>query len=70
MGTRPPYLYVNKDPKDTLDPVVAEFIKFVNSRQGQDAVVRANFYPLTAAQTSKNLDLLGRNLQTAQIRAH
>jgi len=63
---RPLYLYVNKNPDGKLDPVVGEFLKFVNSRQGQETVARANFYPLTGAQISKNLELLGKNLLTAQ----
>ena len=64
---RPLYLYVNKNPDGKLDPVVGEFLKFVNSRQGQETVARANFYPLTASQISKNLELLGHNLLTAQV---
>lgn len=66
---RPLYLYVNKNPEGKLDPVVGEFLKFVNSRQGQETVARANFYPLAAAQVSKNLELLGHHLLTAQTRA-
>jgi phosphate transport system substrate-binding protein len=66
---RPLYLYVNKKPDGKLDPVVGEFLKFVNSRQGQEAVARANFYPLTAAQISKNLELMGQTLLTAQAPA-
>ncbi|MEQ1795372.1 MAG: PstS family phosphate ABC transporter substrate-binding protein [Nitrospira sp.] len=64
---RPLYLYVNKNPNGKLDPVVGEFLKFVNSRQGQETVARANFYPLTAAQISQNLELLGQTLLTAQV---
>ena len=67
---RPLYLYVNKNPKGKLDPVVGEFLKFVNSRQGQEAVAKANLYPLTAAQISKNLELLGHSLLTAQANSH
>ncbi|MBX9660431.1 MAG: PstS family phosphate ABC transporter substrate-binding protein [Nitrospiraceae bacterium] len=63
---RPLYLYVNKNPDGKLDPVVGEFLKFVNSRQGQETVARANFYPLTSAQISKNLEVLGQTLLTAQ----
>lgn len=66
---RPLYLYVNKNPKEKLDPVLWEFLKFVNSRQGQEAVVRAEFYPLTAAQIATNLELLGLNLVTARYDA-
>lgn len=63
---RPLYLYVNKDPEGNLDPAVGEFLKFINSRQGQETVARANFYPLTPAQTSENLELLGWKVLTAQ----
>jgi len=68
--SRPLYLYVNKNPKGKLDPVVGEFLKFVNSRQGQETVAKANFYPLTAAQISKNLELLGHSLLTARANSH
>lgn len=63
---RPLYLYVNKNPKDKLDPLVWEFLKFINSRQGQETVARANFYPLTSTQISKNLEMLGHSLLTAR----
>ena len=53
------YLYVKKIPNDKLDPFVAEFLSFVNSRQGQETVARASFYPLTGAQVAKNLQDLG-----------
>lgn len=53
------YLYVKKSPKDKLDPVVEEFLAFVNSRQGQETVARANFYPLTSTQIAKNRQELG-----------
>lgn len=56
---RPLFLYVNKDPKDKLDPIVEEFLKFVNCRQGQEVVARANFYPLTSSQVAKNRQNLG-----------
>lgn len=66
---RPLYLYVNKNPDGKLDPAVKEFLKFVNSRQGQETVARANFYPLNAAQITKNRELLEHNLLTAQLNA-
>ncbi len=53
------YLYVKKNPKDKLDPIVAEFLSFINSRQGQETVARASFYPLTGDQVAKNLQDLG-----------
>lgn len=63
---RPLFLYVNKNPKRKLDPVVEEFLKFVNSRQGQETVARASFYPLTPAQVSRNLERLGHDVVVAR----
>ncbi|NOT95116.1 MAG: phosphate ABC transporter substrate-binding protein, partial [Nitrospira sp.] len=62
---RPLYLYVNKNQKEQLDPAVWEFVKFVNSRQGQETVARAGFYPMPAVQISKNFEILGHSLVTA-----
>jgi phosphate transport system substrate-binding protein len=63
---RPLFLYVNKNPKGDLDPLVEEFLKFVNSRHGQEIVARANFYPLTSAQVAKNRQNLGFTDAVAQ----
>lgn len=53
------YLYVDPgSKKDKLDPLVAAFLKFVNSQEGQSAVVRAGFFPVTAAMADKNKELL------------
>ena len=52
------YLYAKKDPKAGLQPEVLEFFKFVNSRDGQDMVVKAGAYPLPARQVAKNLETL------------
>ncbi len=42
------YLYVNQPPQGERSPVVSEIIKFAVSRDGQQAVVKAGFYPLPA----------------------
>ena len=48
--TRSMYLYVNKAPGKPLDPKVAEFVRFILSRQGQASVAQQKiFLPLTAA---------------------
>ncbi len=52
------YLYAKKDPKAGLQPEILEFFKFVNSRDGQDMVVKAGAYPLPARQVAKNLEAL------------
>ncbi len=55
---RPLYLYVNIDPATALDREELEFLKFINSREGQQVVVKAGAYPLAAAQVAKNLQAL------------
>jgi len=40
------YVYVNRAPGKALEPKVAEFIKFVASKEGQEAVIKAGFFPL------------------------
>lgn len=52
------YLYAKKDPNSGLDPAILEFLKFINSRQGQDVVMKAGAYPLPAHQVAKNLRML------------
>lgn len=49
------YLYVDKAPGSELDPVIKEFLKFVNSREGQQTVVRASLYPLPKKEIVNNL---------------
>jgi len=59
------YLYVRKDPKSAWDPEVLEFLRFVNSREGQEAIVKAGVYPLPAPHVAKNLQLLNGAAATA-----
>jgi phosphate transport system substrate-binding protein len=42
------FLYVNQRPGQPLDKLTGEFIKYVLSHEGQEAVVQAKFFPLTA----------------------
>jgi phosphate transport system substrate-binding protein len=52
------YLYANQDPKGEWEPAMLEFLKFVNSQEGQSMVVKAGVYPLQADQVAKNLQVL------------
>ena len=52
---RPLYLYVNRAPQKALDPTILEFLKFINSREGQETVLQARVFPLTATQIATNL---------------
>ena len=42
------YVYVNKEPNKALDPLTAEFLKFVLSKEGQEIVVKDGYYPMSA----------------------
>ncbi|MGQ0812511.1 MAG: PstS family phosphate ABC transporter substrate-binding protein [Nitrospiraceae bacterium] len=59
------YLYVNKEPGQELKPVLLEFLRFVNSREGQQIVAKTGNYPLTAAQIAHNISLLTGSLVRA-----
>jgi phosphate transport system substrate-binding protein len=41
------YIYANINPNQKTDPVRGEFIKFVYSKQGQQAVVKDGYFPVT-----------------------
>jgi phosphate transport system substrate-binding protein len=40
------YLYINKAPGKNVDPLVREFVKFIFSREGQEAVVKDGYFPI------------------------
>ncbi len=49
------YVYVNKAPGKPLDPLPLEFLKLVLSKEGQEAVVKDGYMPLTAALVKEEL---------------
>jgi len=53
------YIYVNKDPNQPLDPLRAEFIRYVYSRAGQEAVVRDGYFPVVKALADQDLAVFG-----------
>ena len=42
------YIYLNKRPGQPLDTLTAEFLRFVESRPGQEVVVKDGYFPLPA----------------------
>jgi phosphate transport system substrate-binding protein len=61
----PFYLYVNLDPDEDWDPEVREFIKFVNSRDGQAIVAGTGLFPLSASEVIENHKMLqARGMQS------
>jgi phosphate transport system substrate-binding protein len=57
--TRFLYVYVNKNPNQPLDPVRAEFIKYVQSKQGQQGVIKDGFFPLPGKVVQDDHKTLG-----------
>mgnify|MGYP002620055248 CR=1 FL=1 len=55
------YIYVNHNPNEAMEPLRAEFIRYVYSRQGQEDVVRAGFFPLVQAIAEQDLATFGLN---------
>ena len=53
------YIYVNKNPNQALEPLRGEFIRFVYSKQGQEAVRRAGFFPLVKSIADEDLKAFG-----------
>jgi phosphate transport system substrate-binding protein len=49
------YIYLNRNPNQGLDPVRGEFVKFVYSKQGQSAVVKDGYFPITQALAADDL---------------
>ena len=49
------YIYINKPPNRPLDPLVAEFAKLMFSKEGQEAVIKDGYMPLTAATATEML---------------
>jgi phosphate transport system substrate-binding protein len=53
------YIYVNKNPNEALEPLRGEFIRYVYSRQGQEDVTRAGFFPVNKALADQDLEAFG-----------
>lgn len=52
------YVYINKKPNEPAPPVVKEFIKYVLSKEGQEAVVKDGYGPLPVSVIEKQLKLI------------
>jgi phosphate transport system substrate-binding protein len=49
------YVYINRAPGKTLDPLVREFIRMICSKEGQEVVVKDGYFPIPAAVASEEL---------------
>jgi phosphate transport system substrate-binding protein len=59
--TRSLYLYAKRASKGDLEPQIAEFLRFINSREGQETLARGGVYPLSSQQVNANLQALGND---------
>jgi phosphate transport system substrate-binding protein len=62
------YLYIDKNPKSPLPEAVKEFLTFIMSHEGQEAVIKAGFFPLPASQVTKSAVALGTTPNSTPIR--
>ena len=53
------FLYVNKQPGAGLDPLRREFLRYVLSREGQEAVVKDGYLPMPAKLIGEERAQLG-----------
>ncbi len=53
------YVYINKNPNEDLDPLRAEFVKYVLSKEGQEAVIKDGYYPISQMLVEENLKAAG-----------
>lgn len=60
------YLYIDKAPNAKLPPLVQEFLAFISSREGQEAVVKAGFFPVPVNQVKQGILALGITPEAAQ----
>lgn len=63
---RPLYLYAKRDPKAQLEPALAEFLRYVNSKDAQEVIARSGVYPISRQQTITNLNAL-QGTETSSI---
>jgi len=61
-------IYINKNPKKALDPLHAEFIRFMFSKEGQEIVVKSGYLPVTAAIAEVECANLGIRFERAEVK--
>jgi phosphate transport system substrate-binding protein len=53
------YIYVNANPNQKLDPLRGEFVKYIYSKQGQQAVVKDGYFPVVNEIAVDDLKAMG-----------
>jgi phosphate transport system substrate-binding protein len=49
------YVYINRAPGKSLDPLVREFIRMICSKEGQEVVVKDGYFPIPASVAGEEL---------------
>ena len=53
------YVYLNKKPNQPLDPLRAEFIKYILSKDGQEQTEKGGFFPITGRNPRERTNKIG-----------
>ncbi len=53
------YIYINKKPKHSIDPLRGEFVKYIFSKQGQTVVIKDGYYPVSNFIAENDLRTIG-----------
>lgn len=61
-------VYINKNPKKDLEPLQAEFLRFVFSREGQEVVLKSGYLPIPAAVAEREAKGLGLPFERAKVK--
>ncbi len=56
------YVYMNYQPGTKLDPLRAEFLKLIYSREGQEVVIKDGYLPVSHPIARRNLEAVGVQL--------
>jgi phosphate transport system substrate-binding protein len=53
------YIYLNKAPDEPLDPLRAEFVKYILSKDGQTLTEEGGYFPISNEIREHELEALG-----------
>ncbi|AFM23691.1 PstS family phosphate ABC transporter substrate-binding protein [Desulfomonile tiedjei] len=53
------FIYFNHKPQEPLNPLMAEFIKYIFSKEGQQIVIKDGFYPVSGTLAAEDMKKAG-----------
>ncbi|RMH12145.1 MAG: phosphate ABC transporter substrate-binding protein PstS family protein [Planctomycetota bacterium] len=63
------YIYVNYDRNSGLDPLRAEFVRLIYSRDGQESVIKDGFFPVSSRIAIEDMGKVGLEFPTSKEQA-